>query len=419
MMLAVFTDLGSSQVVAREAAIADRDHVVATYLRARALLTLLTVLVGAAIVPLAFESSARVPALLALLLLPAAGPSFLAPLGQVYGTMRGYRTTTIVQGALTLAFTVACLLAFSNPSPAMLVAAVVAAATVATGVAALELRSQIGTLPRRVTRNHVVTMLRRTVLLGLTGVLVSVYYRVDGVLLLHLRGPEAAGQYAAAYRLLDQARIVPWAITIPAAGMLARSLSPGGMLAFQVDRSLTRMSTLAGLGLVCTVVAVGPIAVKLLYGGQFASSADLFLVLASTLAWSPIAFVATARAINSRREVAYLLIAGAGLALNVGLNLLLIPKHGAHGAATATVGTELATVGALVASTRKTSSSGHQLLYTGAAVCAGATATAVGLASLRGSALVHYGTAVALACIGAGALMYAFVTMRRDLDPSV
>jgi O-antigen/teichoic acid export membrane protein len=258
-ILYFFTDLGSSSVVVREASdAAGRERAVAAFVHTRLLLIVLTCMFGAALVPLVFDDAARSAAYLALAVLVFSGPSIASPLGQIDGSMRLYRTSAVIQGAAQLLLTVGLVLLVADPEAVELVGALVLAAAISTAWVVVGLQTQLRELPSRVDHRAVRSMLRSVGLLGLSGVLVTVYYRIDGLLLLRISGAHEAGLYAAAYRLLDQAKILPAVVLVPVAPLLAHELAGRARLRVEVDRPLMTMALLGGIGLGCVGGALSP-----------------------------------------------------------------------------------------------------------------------------------------------------------------
>ena len=63
------------------------------------------------------------------------------------------------------------------------------------------------------TRGLIVDLLRLAWPIGLAGMFVTAYYRIDGVLLFHYRGATEVAYYSAAYRFLDVLQILPMTVS--------------------------------------------------------------------------------------------------------------------------------------------------------------------------------------------------------------
>jgi O-antigen/teichoic acid export membrane protein len=407
-LLYTFTDLGAGQILIREGAHeATRDSAIKIYLWSRLVLIAISVVGGGIVAFIAFVAETRAPALLSLLLLVFAGPTFASPMGALLQDMRAFRTSVIIQGVAGLAFVATALFLLDLRTPLALVAASVLAAASATIYAAWSLRAWIAGPWRSVRYAGVWSAVRATTVVGLASILVSVYYRIDGILLLRISGAEQAGLYAAAYRLVEQARLVPHAVLLPLSPELARQLRGTGRVDPEFDSKLLRLSWSGGLGLGLVAAAVANWAVALIMGPQFDESAELFVGLSVALAPSIIAYAGSTKAISGFLERPYLVLCGLGVIVNVALNLLLIPEYGARGAVVATIVTEVVVHGGVLTVTASVSRPGYRraLLFCLAASSAAAVAK---LAAMRGPIVVDVATTLALG-------MLAFVLLRTAL----
>jgi O-antigen/teichoic acid export membrane protein len=185
------------------------------------------------------------------------------------------------------------------------------------------------------------TLAREAWPLGLAGMLTSVYARLDLMLLSVMATPTAVGLYGAAYRVIEA--------VLSLSSILMRTLFPM-LAAVSSDRPalLRRFQRAAELNWIVLVpllliVLFGADEIVVLAGGpgMRASAAPLrVLMLATVATFTDNLFAAVITVLGRQR---YFVLTGAGaLALNLALNLLLIPRYGTLGAAWATFATEAA-----------------------------------------------------------------------------
>ena len=167
------------------------------------------------------------------------------------------------------------------------------------------------------------------------------YQRVDVLVLGSLAGVAAAGEYVAAYRILDGILLLPaavvaaflpsWAERRAAKGAAGRG---GGMVVLM----LVCIGVLAAVELVLARQFV----IDLLYGDAYASSALILAVLALSVPffYADIALVWLAYVQGHEKRVAALGVVA--FLANVAINIVLIRRFGGLGAAVATVVTEAA-----------------------------------------------------------------------------
>jgi PST family polysaccharide transporter len=163
-----------------------------------------------------------------------------------------------------------------------------------------------------------------------------IYLRIDIVLLERLRGVHEAGTYAVAARLSEVWYMVPVALMGAMFPVLWRRRSNPVDYARGLQASLDALFALAFTLAVLVQLFGGPL-VDLLFGEQFAAATPVLQIHI----WAGV-FIFM-RALLSRWLLAEDLLRFslvthlAGALMNVALNLVLIPAHGAVGAALATV----------------------------------------------------------------------------------
>jgi O-antigen/teichoic acid export membrane protein len=181
--------------------------------------------------------------------------------------------------------------------------------------------------------------------------LAVLYCKVDVILLRSMTGDAEVGAYGAAYKVLDGVMILPAAVLAATFPALARAY---GDRERQRKWEILIVAILLGLGLVLSVslrfAAAG--LTRHLFGAAFVRAVPSLRVIALAL---PIMFVNFGLAhvlIARNRERLNLLISGAMVIVNVGLNMIAIPRLGGPGAAWATAGTELALMLSFLATAR-------------------------------------------------------------------
>ncbi len=186
--------------------------------------------------------------------------------------------------------------------------------------------------------------------IGIGVVFSIISFRVDNLLIPPILGPrqasEALGLYNVAYKLFEPSQVLPGvllAATFPLIAQAAqRNRDQGSARAMrqllgQNMRILLVLGVSVSLGM---IVFAGPV-LQLLYGGQYGPSAAVLQVLALACLPMYLNYLLTHAliAMNKPRLFAYFTLVA--LFVNVLANLALIPQFGIHGAAWATVATEV------------------------------------------------------------------------------
>jgi O-antigen/teichoic acid export membrane protein len=185
--------------------------------------------------------------------------------------------------------------------------------------------------------------------LGVFLVVINVYSYVDSIMLGKMRTDGETGLYAAAYKVYE-------GLTY-AASVIAAVITPRLAELFVSNRGKHRRLALQGLaGAAGLAIAMGIAAYALAgtlivvpFGSEFAPAAEPFRILCLGLVFVFAIWVLHAIAMSVNREHLLVKTALVGLVVNVGLNLYLIPRIGANGAAIATVVGELVSMAMLVA----------------------------------------------------------------------
>jgi O-antigen/teichoic acid export membrane protein len=249
---------------------------------------------------------------------------------------------------------VAALILVQGAGDAVRAAAALAIATIVATLASFALAGRDGHVRPRIGR-RVIADIAQSLPLGAAAVAIAIYYSIDVVLLGAFRGQDEVAFYAAAYRV-----IMP--ILALASAVAAVAVPHLSFLTVTDEGSADRAAvSLSGRLITAAVpIAVGgaltaePI-IATLYGPAFAQAADPFRILiwsvVTVYANAAFAFLLLAR----RGDRRYLVTTLAGAALNVGLNLVVIPVAGMIGAAFTTMASEGLVLGLILWWTRDVS----------------------------------------------------------------
>lgn len=177
--------------------------------------------------------------------------------------------------------------------------------------------------------------------------LMAFYNRIDSVMLERMldNGAEQAGIYAQAYRLLDAANMIAYLFSALLLPMFAR------MIKFkQSPEELVELSfsfiAIPSIIIIAFSVFFSDELMQLLYHNNVGQSALVFSVLMNCfLAISSVYIFGTLLTANGSLKQLNM-VAAAGMLLNIILNIVLIPRYEALGAAVASLITQYLTAGA-------------------------------------------------------------------------
>ncbi|MBI3051395.1 flippase [Candidatus Woesearchaeota archaeon] len=180
-----------------------------------------------------------------------------------------------------------------------------------------------------------------------TTVFITIYFRIDTVLLQMLTNYEAVGIYNAAYRALDALYFIPSAVITAVFPAMSRLHATDKPLLRTLFRRAFYYLLILAIPIAVGVMLLSDRLMPLIYGSGFQGSAQALQVLI----WAEaIIFISslTGYLLNAvNRQLVFTFTTAAAAVLKIGLNLILIPRLSYMGAALSTVITELAVLAVL------------------------------------------------------------------------
>lgn len=345
------SDLGIGQIAVREMARRPQDRARIAGALCVAQLTMGVVL-GVIGIVIAFAlmhgAQARVMAVFVMATMPLGALGALTIAAQARLRPELVIIPALVQNVLWLAVVVA--LGASNGALSLyglgaLVAAVVQSAVI------VVLTVRITSVTFTGTRTLIVDLLRMAWPIGLAGMFVTAYYRIDALLLFHYRGATPNAYYSAAYRVLDVLQILPMTVSGVLLPLLASADREGA--GHDRIRQLFQFAIALLLAVAVPVAICGAIlapgVVRLIYGPHYHSSVYLLQILLPAFIPICLGYVLTGQLILHGLLRPYVVITMVGAVLNIVANALAIPRYGAPAAAWTTLATELLVMAGIAA----------------------------------------------------------------------
>jgi O-antigen/teichoic acid export membrane protein len=348
-------DLGISQIAVREMAREPegRASIAGALWATQLVMGLALGLVGVAVAfALMDGTQPRIMALFVMATMPVGAVGALTIAAQVRLRPELVIIPPLVQNVIWLA--VVLTLGATNGGLALYGAGFFGAAVVQAG-ATLALAARVTDVTFAGARKIFVNLLRLAWPIGLAGMFVTAYYRIDGVLLFHFRGATETAYYSAAYRVLDVLQILPMTVSGVLLPLLASTERAGGGEARV--KQLFQFAVALVLAVALPVAACGgilaPGIVELIYGHRYHSSIYLLQILLPAFIPICLGYVLTGQLILNGLLRPYIAITCVGAVVNVAANAIAIPRYGAPAAAWATLGTELVVMSAIAIVVRR------------------------------------------------------------------
>jgi O-antigen/teichoic acid export membrane protein len=172
------------------------------------------------------------------------------------------------------------------------------------------------------------------------------YNRVDIVMLSKMEGAKAVGLYGLVYRFVEAAFPFGFFFVVSVYPLFSRYYrsADGDGLRNLLQKSVDVM-TLLVVGLATVVIVFAKPILNVVASSEFLPAATSLRILALSVIIIWVGMVINHALLATGRQAALMWMCLAGLVVNVGLNLILIPRFSYDGAAVATVLTELVVLG--------------------------------------------------------------------------
>lgn len=177
--------------------------------------------------------------------------------------------------------------------------------------------------------------------IGVLGVFVTAYYRLDSVIVFESAGPHALGLYSAGYRFVDIAQVLPAAIVAPLIPLLVQALSRSQVEATRILTFGVRWAAVAGAGVGAVIVGCAPALLDVAFGPTYLQAAHATVFLGLAFVPICIGYVFTTACVANGGTARQLLLVAPLAVLSLGAQLVFIPVFGIAAAAAATLVTEV------------------------------------------------------------------------------
>jgi len=171
----------------------------------------------------------------------------------------------------------------------------------------------------------------------LSGMVISIYMKIDQVMIKEMLGAEQVGHYAAAVRLSEAWYFVPMAITSSVFPAIINAKKQSEALYYQRLQKLYDLMVWLAIAIALPTTFLAPWVIRVLYGEAFMPAAGVLSIhiWAGVFVFLGVACGKWFICENYIKKNFYRALFG--MIINVVLNLILIPLYGIYGAAVATL----------------------------------------------------------------------------------
>jgi O-antigen/teichoic acid export membrane protein len=192
----------------------------------------------------------------------------------------------------------------------------------------------------RPTRKQLRPLIGVGIPIGISGLLIMAYARIDQVLVFIISGSSQAGLYGAVYNVLDQSHFVPISILTTLAPVLAASWPRDRERLLRATQHAAEMLAVTSFGALAFAIAAAEPFVTAIFGEEFAAAAPALPVLGGAFILICFGYLNGNLLLTVGMQRRLLRISAVALVVNIIGNLVLIPPFGFMGAASMTLVTE-------------------------------------------------------------------------------
>ncbi len=192
----------------------------------------------------------------------------------------------------------------------------------------------------RPNKKHLRTLAKVALPIGISGVLIAAYARIDGLLVYAIAGAHEAGLYNAIYNVLDQSHFIPISILTTLAPVLAAAWPHNRERLLRTARMIVELLSIASFGALAVAIVASEQIVRLVFGAEFVEGAPALPVLGGAFILICYGYLNGNLLLVLGKQKLMLRISLVALVVNLAGNAVAIPLFGFMGAAWMTVLTE-------------------------------------------------------------------------------
>ncbi len=182
-----------------------------------------------------------------------------------------------------------------------------------------------------------ISLLKESWPLVFSAIVVSIYMKVDQIMIQNMLGNESVGQYAAAVRLSEPWYFIPVVIASSLFPSIINAKKKSKKLYQERFQKLNDLMVWIAISIAIPVTFLGDWIIGMLYGSQYYLAGDVLVIhiWSSVFVFMTVASGKFLTADNMVKKVFFRNFAG--LIINLCLNFIFIPKYGIQGAAVTTL----------------------------------------------------------------------------------
>jgi O-antigen/teichoic acid export membrane protein len=198
----------------------------------------------------------------------------------------------------------------------------------------------------RPSRKRLRSLITVGVPLGISGVLIIAYARIDQLIVYTIAGSRASGLYGAVYGVLEQAHFIPISVLTTLSPIIAATFLVDRERMLRIVKLAAELLAVSSFGAVAFVAVAATQVVRAIFGAQFTAAAPALPVLGGAFVFICFGYLNGSLMTVLGQQRRMMRISLLALVVNVAGNLILVPVFGFMGAAWMTLVTEMVVCGA-------------------------------------------------------------------------
>lgn len=189
----------------------------------------------------------------------------------------------------------------------------------------------------QIDRSIMKDLLARSWTLVISAFAIMVYMRLDQIMIKHILGDAAVGQFAVAVRVSEAFYFIPMAITTSLFPAIVQAKMMGEAVYHERLRTLNSFLIWIALGVTLVFSICGKDLIQIFFGAQYAPASGVLMIHIWASVFVFLGVLRSKWAINEQAQNLVMIYTVIGAVINIVLNLFWIPLWGINGAAFATV----------------------------------------------------------------------------------
>ena len=174
----------------------------------------------------------------------------------------------------------------------------------------------------------------------LSGIVISIYMKIDQIMIKEMLNAEAVGQYAAAVKISEAWYFIPMVVTSSLFPAIIKAKKQSEELYYERLQKLYDLMVWVAIGIALPMTFLSDCVVSLLYGEQYSQAGSVLMIHIWTGVFVFFGVVRGKWMLNENLQTYSLVFMWVSVTINIVLNYLLIPVVGVVGAAIATLLTQ-------------------------------------------------------------------------------